>query len=79
MTKVKVFVTLKKGILDPEGVTVKQALDALGYPDVTDVKVGKVLELTFENSSEIEDKVESMCKRLLANPVIEDYSYEVIS
>lgn len=79
MTRVRVYVTLKPGILDPEGATVKHALEVLGYPEVCEVKVGKVLELTVDNNSDLESKIESMCERLLANPVIEEYSYEVVS
>lgn len=79
MALVKVYITLKKGIADPQGQTVSNALKNLGYSDVGEVRVGKyiILQLDGENPEKIKEQVDSMCQRLLANPVIEDYSYEV--
>lgn len=79
MTRVKVYVTPKKGILDPQGKTVESALQTLGYKNVAKVQVGKYLEFELQGLSgkKQENQIEEMCKKLLANPVIEDYRYEV--
>ena len=75
----KVYVTLKKGILDPQGKSVKHALDSLGFEGVKDVRIGKYMEVTLEEGTadEVEKTVTSMCEKLLANTVIEDYRVEV--
>ncbi|WP_416148738.1 phosphoribosylformylglycinamidine synthase subunit PurS [Salipaludibacillus sp. HK11] len=74
---VKVFVTLKEGVLDPQGSAVKTSLHHLGYTGVEDVRIGKVMNLRIEASPEtMEEQVKEMCDKLLANPVIEDYSFE---
>ena len=80
MPKVNVYVTYKQGILDPQGVTVAKALTALDYDNVEDVRIGKFIQLDLkeENNSKLEKQVAEMCQRLLANPVIEDYSFEVV-
>ena len=77
--KVKVFVTLKKGVLDPQGKAIKGSLDKLGYKEVKDVRLGKYLELVIEeeSSERAKERIEEMCKKLLANTVIEDFQYEV--
>ncbi|MCK8825695.1 phosphoribosylformylglycinamidine synthase subunit PurS [Fuchsiella alkaliacetigena] len=78
--KVKIKVMLKKSILDPQGQAVEDGLEALGYNNVSEVKVGKHLELSIEDvatEEELEEQVEEMCERLLANPVIEDYTFQV--
>lgn len=78
MYKVKVYVTLRESVLDPQGAAVKQSLRALSYPEVTDVRIGKYMELTLEKSERsVEEVVKEVCDRLLANPVIEDYRYEI--
>jgi phosphoribosylformylglycinamidine synthase len=73
-----VNVMLKEGISDPQGLTIERALPALGYEGVSGVRVGKRIDLEIEasTSDEARSRVEEMCQRLLANPVIE--SYEVI-
>jgi phosphoribosylformylglycinamidine synthase PurS subunit len=73
-----VNVMLKDGISDPQGLTIERALPALGYEGVSGVRVGKRIDLEIEASTrdEARSRVEEMCRRLLANPVIE--SYEVI-
>jgi phosphoribosylformylglycinamidine synthase len=75
----RIFVTLKEGVLDPQGVAVKGALTSLGYQRVNDVRVGKyiVLSLDHSNREDAEKEVHEMCQRLLANPVIEDYFFEL--
>jgi phosphoribosylformylglycinamidine synthase len=75
----RIYVTLKKGILDPQGNAVKGALASLGYKNVEEVRVGKYLVLSLSRSDRAgaEKEVQEMCARLLANPVIEDYTYEL--
>lgn len=80
MWEARIYVTLKKGVLDPQGAAVGRALEALGYGNVSDVRIGKFIVLKMEDSSEegAKAQVEEMCRRLLANTVIEDYSYEIV-
>lgn len=75
----RIYVTLKPTVNDPQGRTVMGALQNLGFQSVNDVRVGKYLELRFEDSdkSNAEAHVEEMCDKLLANLVIEKYRYEV--
>ncbi len=77
--KVKVYITLKKGVLDPQGKAVMGALNALEFNEVTDVRVGKFMELEVEGASkdDIEERVRQMCEKLLSNPVIEDFKVEI--
>ena len=79
MKKVNVFVTLRESVLDPQGVAVKNALHSMGYAEVNDVRIGKYLELTIDDTSrDLDTAVREMCEKLLANTVIEDYRYEVL-
>jgi phosphoribosylformylglycinamidine synthase PurS subunit len=75
----RIYVTLKRGILDPQGKAVKGGLASMGYQGVADVRVGKFLVLTLDSPDrrQAEQSVREMCGRLLANPVIEDYTFEV--
>lgn len=77
MRKVQVYITLKHGVLDPQGKAIKTSLQTLGYPDIEDVRVGKYVELQVKEGPELESKVIQMCEQLLANPVIEDYRIEL--
>jgi phosphoribosylformylglycinamidine synthase subunit PurS len=78
MYKVKVYVTLKESVLDPQGTAVKNSLQSLNYPEVADVRIGKYMELSIEKSDrDINEVINEVCSSLLANPVIEDYRYEV--
>ena len=74
------YVTLKRGILDPQGQAVLHALGSLGYSGVKDVRVGKLIELELEtrDRSKAEADLKTMGERLLANPVIEDYRFEIL-
>jgi phosphoribosylformylglycinamidine synthase len=74
-----VEVTSLPGVLDPQGVTVERALPALGYANVSDVRIGKSIRLVVDAKSEdaARAQVEEMCDRLLANPVIEAYSIQL--
>ena len=74
--KAKVHVTLKSGVLDPQGKAVGHALASLGFTGVGDVRQGKYIELDLAPGSE-EAQVREMCSRLLANPIIEQYSIEL--
>ena len=73
--KISVIITLKKDVLDPQGKVIHQALDGMGFSDVNEVRQGKYFEIdTKENNpKKAKDKVEEMCKKLLANLVIENY------
>ena len=73
--KVRVLVRPKEGILDPQGEAVRRALPALGFEGVKTVHVGRLVEMEVEKT----DEVEGMCRRLLANPTIEEYEWEVVS
>ena len=75
----RVYVTPKRGILDPQGKAVEQALHALGFGEVADVRVGKYVELRLRDVEvgTADAKVRGMCERLLANGVIEDFRFEV--
>jgi phosphoribosylformylglycinamidine synthase subunit PurS len=76
--RVRVLVRLKPGILDVQGTAVKRALVGLGFHDVTDLRVGKVIEVEMDAASEAEarGRADEMCRKLLANPVLEDYTIE---
>jgi phosphoribosylformylglycinamidine synthase len=78
--KARVLVRLKPSILDAQGASVKRALEGLGFPEVQDVRVGKVLDLELSGLSaeQARTRIEEMCARLLANPVIEDFTVEVL-
>ena len=73
--KISVVITLKKDVLDPQGKVIHQTLDGMGFDDVNEVRQGKYFEIdTSENNpKKAKDKVEEMCKKLLANLVIENY------
>jgi len=75
----RVVVTPKPVVNDPQGLTVKQGLASLGFREISDVRVGKYIELTLETTSEHEARrqVEDMCRQLLANHVIEDYRFDI--
>ena len=79
--KARVYVTLKPGLLDAQGKTVKSALDALGFKSVKDVRMGKYIELDLNGAKATSAKkeVERMCEKLLANPIIENYRIEMAS
>ena len=77
----RVVVTPKPLVNDPQGITVKQGLASLGFREVSDVRVGKYIEVTLDAASEHEarQRVEAMCRQLLANHVIEDFRFELES
>jgi phosphoribosylformylglycinamidine synthase len=73
--KIKVYVTLKKGVLDPQGQAVQKTLARTGFEEATSVRIGKYIELEVADGTPVA-RVEEMCKKLLANTVIEDYRIE---
>ena len=79
MFEAEVYITLKKTVADPQGLTVKHALHSLGYKDLEDVRMGKMVILKLKSSSRAaaEKEIAGMCQQLLANPIIEDYRFEV--
>ena len=76
----KIYVTLKPAVSDPAGQTVLAALRRMGHADAEDARIGKYLELrvTGEDKRAVEKSVDSMCRQLLSNPVIEDYRFELV-
>ena len=74
--KVKVEVKLKPVVLDPQGKAVLSSLHNLGFSEIDDCRIGKLIELNVKdsNSNNIKERVDDMCKKLLSNPVIEDYN-----
>ena len=78
--KARVHVTLKTGVLDPQGKAIEQALHGLGFDEVGEVRQGKFIEVELPKASDAaaaEEAVKSMCDKLLANPVIEDYRIDL--
>ena len=73
--KIKIIVTLKNGVLDPQGKAIQQTLNGMGFDDVKDVRQGKYFDIETNETDETKAKniVDEMCKKLLANLVIEDY------
>ncbi len=79
MWHAEVYVTFKRGVIDPQGETIRSSLVALGFGTVSEVKAGKFMTIKLEAASENDARaqVEDMCRRLLANPVIEEYRFAV--
>ncbi|MEM8917663.1 MAG: phosphoribosylformylglycinamidine synthase subunit PurS [Pseudomonadota bacterium] len=73
--KLKIFVTLKNGVLDPQGKAIHHALESLNFRGVHDVRAGKLIELSVDDDIS-DDDIEAMCEKLLANTVIENYEIE---
>ena len=79
--KVKVTITLKSGVLDPQGAAIDSALKGLEFEGVSEVRQGKVIEMKLNEADEAaaRTKAEEMCKKLLANPVMENYAIEILA
>lgn len=80
--RARVYVTLKTEVLDPQGDAVRRALNALGFKDVEKVRVGKLIELELSDAAGAQTQnqraeLTAMCEKLLANPIIEDFSFEL--
>jgi len=73
--KVRVYVTLKQGVLDPQGKAIHHALEGLGFAGIRDVRAGKLIELELDEGAG-EGEIEEMCRKLLANTVIENFRIE---
>ena len=78
--RLRVLVRLKPGIMDVQGTAVQRALVGLGFSDLIDLRIGKVIELEIEALSDerARARAEEMCRRLLANPILEDYAIETV-
>lgn len=80
MMKAKVYVTLKPGVLDPQGKAIQHSVDLLGFNRIVDVRQGKYFEITLDDSlveSEANETASRMAREVLSNPVIEDYRVEI--
>jgi phosphoribosylformylglycinamidine synthase len=77
MPKAKVYITLKPTLLDAQGRVLQDALQHLGFDEVQGVRVGKYLEIELTENGSLQAQVDEMCRKLLANPVIENYRFEV--
>ena len=79
MFKAKITITLRQSILDPQGKVIHHALESMAMNDVAEVRIGKFVEMTLNSptKAEAEQTVERACKKLLANPVMEDYHFVV--
>lgn len=75
--KARIFVTLKNGVLDPQGQAIEGALAALGFEGVESVRQGKVFDIELADAADGEARLKAMCEKLLANTVIEDYRVEI--
>mgnify|MGYP000352993512 CR=1 FL=1 len=78
--KARIQITLKNGVLDPQGKAIEGALGSLGFDGIGDVRQGKLIEVTLAETDEAKarEQVDRMCRELLANTVIENYSYELV-
>ncbi|MAF60672.1 MULTISPECIES: phosphoribosylformylglycinamidine synthase subunit PurS [Pseudomonadota] len=76
--KARIHVTLKDGVLDPQGRAIHHALEGLGFSGVEDVRAGRLIELTLADGTSDED-IDAMCRKLLANMVIENYRVEKVA
>ncbi len=79
MFNARVFVTLKQSVLDPQGNAVRDALQSLGFDEVSEARIGKFMELQIHSNDKkvAEERVKEMCEKLLANTVIEDYNFQL--
>lgn len=79
MLEAAIYIVLKKTVSDPQGLTIKNALRSLNYKEVEDVRMGKIItiRLNIRDKKEAQARIEQMCNKLLANPIIEDYSFKI--
>jgi phosphoribosylformylglycinamidine synthase PurS subunit len=80
LSRAVVYVKLKDGVLDPQGSTILRALENMGYQGIKDVRSGKVFEITTKQNQgkKTEELVDEICRKLLTNPVIEKYNFEIL-
>ena len=76
--RLRVFVTLKPGVLDPQGKAIEHALASLGFDGVNEVRAGKLIEMDVADGADVDAQVDQMCRQLLANTVIENYRIETV-
>jgi len=79
MKKAIVYIKLKDGVLDPQGKTIALAMGNMGYDEFRSVRSGRFFELECEDRSDLEKRIDEVCRRLLANPVVENYQVEMLS
>jgi phosphoribosylformylglycinamidine synthase PurS subunit len=79
MLEAEIYITLKKTVSDPQGLTIKHALESLGYQNLEEVRVGKLvtIKLSSKDKKKAKQKLDEMCQKLLANPIIEDYHFKI--
>ncbi len=79
MYQAKVYITLKESILDPQGTAVKGALENLKYQNIPELRIGKYIQLQIDETdlSRAESQLKEMCEKILSNPIIENYSYDL--
>jgi len=75
----EIYISLKKTVSDPQGLTVKHALESLGYKGILDVRMGKLItiRLDIKDKTTAKQKIDEMCEKLLANPIIENYHFQI--
>lgn len=80
MLQIKIFISLKANVLDPQGTIIKNALHNLKFNNVEDVRIGKYIEMKLNTSDKeaAEKQIKEMCQKLLANPIIEDFSFKIL-
>ena len=76
--KARIYITLKSGVLDPQGQAIHGALGALGFDGIDAVRQGKVIDIELADTANAEARLKDMCEKLLANTVIEDYRVEIV-
>ncbi|MFD1471162.1 phosphoribosylformylglycinamidine synthase subunit PurS [Companilactobacillus mishanensis] len=80
MTLVKVYVTYKESILDPQGEAIETAIHGMGHNDINGVRMGKYFEINFtDDAKDIDTEIDTICDKLLANPNMETYRYEIVN
>jgi len=79
MVEADIYISLKKTVADPQGLTIKHALDSLGHTEVREARIGKLVSVKLDcnDVKDAEERINEMCKKLLANPIIEDYSFKI--
>jgi len=80
MYNVRIYITPKKSIADPQGNAVRDALETMGFPGIDQVRIGKLVEIKLngETREEVETEIKKMCKKLIVNTLIEEYTYEFV-
>lgn len=76
--RARVYVTRKEGVLDPQGKAIEHSLHSLGFNEASEVRLGKFIEVELADAPNAEERVDEMCRKLLANGVIEDYRFELV-